>query len=133
MEKKTGTAGSIVAPVAATDALEADNADPGQVEEVKAAQKQSKTGKYGSTPAQAFTPPPPASAWQAKETSWIELELIGIDDKPITGELYLVTASDGRTYRGSTDHVGKGRVAGIEPGACKITFPNLDQDAWEDA
>ena len=132
MEMKAGTQGTIVAPAAPTEALEADTANPGQVEDVKAAQKESKTGKYGSTPAQAFTPPPNPEEWQGKELSWIELELIGEDDKPITGELYEITVPDGRVYRGSTDHLGLGRVAGFEPGSCKITFPNLDQDAWEE-
>lgn len=132
MEKKTGSAGTIVAPAAPTDALEADNANPGQVEEVKAAQKESKAGKYGSTPAEPFTPPATPEEWEGKETSWISLELVGEDDKPITGELYEVTTSDGRVYKGSTDHEGKGTVPGIPPGACKISFPNLDQDAWEE-
>ncbi len=132
MEKKTGTAGSIVAPVAPTDALEADNAEPGQVEDVKAAQKESKTGKYGTVPAQPFTPPASPEEWVGKKTTWIALELVGEDDKPITGELYEVKVSDGRLYRGSTDHLGKGKVPGIPEGTCKICFPNLDQEAWEE-
>lgn len=133
VEKKTGTAGTIVAPAAPTEALEADTASPGQVEAAKAAQKSSKAGKYGSVPSQPFVPPPVPTEWQGKELSWIELELIGMDDKPVTGELYEITVPDGRVYRGSTDQNGKGRVEGFEPGSCKITFPNLDQDAWEDA
>ena len=132
MEKKTGTAGTIVEPAAPTDALEADNADPGQVEDIKAAQKESKTGKYGSTPAQPFTPPESPEEWEAKETTWIEVELVGEDDKPITGELVRIVVPDGRVYKSSTDHEGKVRVEGFEAGNCQITFPNLDQEAWEE-
>ncbi len=132
MEKKTGSAGTIVAPTAPTDALEADNADPGQVEDVKAAQKESKTGKYGTTPAQAFTPPQTPEEWEGVENTWIEVELVGEDDKPITGELVQIAVPDGRVYRSSTDHLGLVRVQGFQPGSCQITFPNLDQEAWEE-
>jgi len=132
MEKKPGTAPAIVAPAAPTEALEADNADPGQVEEAKAVAKTSKQGKYGSTPMQPFVPPPNPTEWKGKELTWIELELVGMDDKPVTGELYEITVPDGRVYRGSTDQNGVGRVQGFEPGDCKITFPRLDQGAWEE-
>lgn len=133
MEKKTGTAGSIVPPAEPTEALEADNADPGQVEDVKAVQKETKTGKYGSVPMQPFTPPASPEEWEGKELSWIEVELVGEDDKPITGELCEITVPDGRVYKSSTDHKGLVKVTGFEPGQCKITFPRLDQDAWEPA
>lgn len=132
MEKRTGTAPAIVAPAAPTEAQEADNAEPGEVEEAKAAQKASKTGKYGSTPMQPFAAPPNPTEWEGKELTWIELELVGMDDKPVTGELYEIIVPDGRVYRGSTDQNGLGRVEGFEPGTCKIRFPNLDQDAWEE-
>lgn len=132
MEKKTGTAGTIVAPALPTEALEADNADPGTVEEAKAAQKESKAGKYGSVPSQPFTPPASPEEWVGKETTWIEVELVGEDNKPIAGELVEITVPDGRVYKSSTDHLGLVRVAGFQKGACKVTFPNLDQEAWEE-
>lgn len=132
MEKKTGTAGTIVAPAQPTDALEADNADPGQVEEVKAAQKEAKTGKYGSVPVTPYKPPATPEEWEGKETTWIEALLVGEDDKPISGELCEITVPDGRVYRSSTDHEGLVRVTGFEAGSCKICFPNLDQEAWEE-
>jgi hypothetical protein len=34
---------------------------------------------------------------------------------------------------GTLDHKGNARVSNIDPGPCKITFPNLHQDAWEKA
>lgn len=133
MQKETGTAGTLVEPTAPTEAEEADNANPGAVEDAKAAQKESKTGKYGSVPAQPFKPPATPEEWEGKETSWIEVELVGEDDKPITGELCEITVPDGRVYRSSTDHEGLVRLEGFEPGSCKVTFPNLDQEAWEKA
>ena len=32
---------------------------------------------------------------------------------------------------GTLDNNGFARVDGIDPGTCKITFPELDKDAWE--
>ena len=31
------------------------------------------------------------------------------------------------------DESGKIRVEGIDPGSCELSFPDLDQDAWEQA
>lgn len=41
--------------------------------------------------------------------------------------------SDGTVWDSSTDDKGVGRVDGIDPGSCKISFPDLDKDAWEPA
>lgn len=132
MEKKTGTAPAIVAPVAPTDALAADTANAGTVEEAGSSPKSLQKAQYGSTPAQPFVAPPSPTEWKGKELTWIELELVGMDDKAVTGELYEIVVPDGRVYRGSTDQNGVGRVEGFEPGSCRIRFPNLDQDAWEE-
>lgn len=129
MEKKTGTAGTPVAPAPPTDALEADSANPGQVEDVKAAQRESKTGKYGATPALPFNPPPPGSA-EATEGHWLELELIDDDDEPVPGEAFEATLSDGRVYKGTLDRNGFARIEGLPPGQAEVRFPNLDDEAW---
>ena len=56
----------------------------------------------------------------------------GEDDKPVTGMTYRITLPDGETVaEGTLNEKGFCRVDGIEPGSCKITFPLLDQDAWE--
>jgi hypothetical protein len=31
---------------------------------------------------------------------------------------------------GTLDENGFARVEGIDPGQCKVTFPDLDKDAW---
>lgn len=130
MEKKTGSAGSIVAPAAPGDALEADNADPGQVEDVKAAQKEAKTGKYGATPAQGFTPPEAGTA-EALESHWLEIELKDEDGNAVPGEAFEATMPDGRVYRGTLDRNGFARVEGVPAGQAVVRFPNLDDEAWE--
>lgn len=69
---------------------------------------------------------------EAEERSWIEIELVDEDDQPVTGERYRITLPDGTTVaQGTTGSDGVARVSGIDPGTCKITFPDLDKDAWE--
>lgn len=62
---------------------------------------------------------------------WIEIVLVGEDDQPVPGEAYEIELPDGRIRRGRLDVEGKARVDGIaRAGACKVRFPELDQDAW---
>ena len=58
---------------------------------------------------------------------------MGEDDEPVPGEVYRVTLPDGKVAEGTLDEKGFARVEGIDPGTCKVTFPNLDQEAWEKA
>jgi type VI secretion system secreted protein VgrG len=76
----------------------------------------------------------PTDEDEKKKKSWIEIELVDEDNNPIPGERYKVTLPDGKTLaEGTLDPNGFARVNGIDPGSCKITFPNLDKDAWEKA
>jgi type VI secretion system secreted protein VgrG len=123
----SGTPGSAVAPAAPTEALEADLADPGKMTEVKAEQAAKKAGKYGSAPVKPYKP-------DERKTSWIEIELVDEEDNPVAGERYRVTLPDGETVaEGSLDNNGLARIDGIDPGNCRITFPELDEEAWEKA
>lgn len=115
----------------ATAAEDADNADPGKVSEAKERQRELKEGKYGTEQVKPLQPPDDPE--EARKLVWIEIELVGEDDKPIPGERYRVTAPDGRVAEGSLNGDGFARVNNLEPGTCKITFPDLDQDAWEPA
>lgn len=64
------------------------------------------------------------------ELTWITIELVGEDNKPIAGERYRIELPDGSTQEGSLDAEGLARVRGIEPGKCVVTFPDLDREAW---
>ena len=62
------------------------------------------------------------------------MELIDDADQPVAGEKVMVTLPDGKVYTGRTGPDGVLKVTGVEKGAdCKITFPDLDQEAWEKA
>ena len=130
---KSGKAGSAVAPADPKAAEEADVADPGEVEEIKAEQRQTKSGKYGTEKVKAHQPPETKEE-KAKKPSWIEIKMVDEEDKPVSGKAYRITLPDGETVaEGTLDDAGFARIEGIEPGTCKITFPDLDENAWKKA
>lgn len=133
MNPKDGTARSPVSPVTPDAAEDADVADPGEVAEIKKEQTEKKEGKYGSTPATPFKPASEDEEDEEEEKSWIEIEFVDEDDNPVPGEKYEITLPDDRVASGTLDADGFARVEGIPPGNCKITFPDLDKDAWEPA
>ena len=128
---KSGTAGSAVTPVDPDPAVAADDATPGAVEQIQASAAQTKAGQFGSVKVKPYKPPTSA-ADKAKKKSWIEIVLVDEEKQPVPGEPYQITLPDGETVaEGTTDEKGFARVDGMEPGTCKITFPNRDQDAWK--
>ena len=68
-----------------------------------------------------------------KKKTWIAIELVGEDDKPIPGACYRIILPDGTSEEGTLDSAGRTRVDDIDPGTCVVTFPDLDQDAWAGA
>jgi hypothetical protein len=127
----SGNAGSVVTPSSPRKPDPAGAADPGQAAEGKAGQAQAGQGTSGSSQAQPHKPPQTEEE-KEKKTSWIEIELVGEDDKPIPGERFEVVMPDGTVASGTLDVNGKARVEGIEPGStCKVSFPALDKEAWE--
>ena len=130
---KDGNAGSAVSPADPDEAKEADKADPGEVESVKAEQRQTKTGKYGSVDSKPYQPPQ-SKEEKEKKKSWIEIELVDEEGKPVPGEAYRITLPDGETVaEGTLDEKGFARVDGIDPGQAKVEFPDLDETCWNDA
>ena len=127
---KSVKSASVVAPVAPAEVQEADVADPGEAAEMKAAQVEAQNSTPTQAKVKAFKPKE-SEPGEEVETVWIEIELVGEDDKPIPGEAYRLTMPDETVKDGTLDENGFVRVEGIEPGSVKVTFPNLDKDAWE--
>jgi len=122
---KNGQAGTAIPPDAPAAAHEADNADPGEVEKVKAKQRQDKTGKYGAAKMKPYKKGP-------EKKHWIEIELVDEDNHPVPGEPYAIKLPDGETVaEGTLDDKGFARVDGIDPGSCEVTFPRLDKSGWK--
>ncbi len=111
---------------------EADKADPGEVEKLKTEQQESQSGKYGSTETKPFKPPKTKEE-KAKAKSWIEIELVDKDGKPVPGEKYRITLPDGSVAQGTLGSNGQARVDGIEDGQCQVCFPELDGAIWSRA
>jgi hypothetical protein len=65
--------------------------------------------------------------------TFIEIEMVDDKGRPVPDLAYRIEAPDGKQYEGTLDADGKARVDDIEPGNCRITFPDLDKDAWSDA
>ena len=70
---------------------------------------------------------------KAKEKkAWIEIVLVDMDGKPVPNVRYKITPSGGDPpQEGRLNEHGQAGYYQIEPGDCKITFPDLDKDAWE--
>mgnify|MGYP000134853111 CR=1 FL=1 len=131
MKAKGGKSISAVAPPKPAEAFGADDSDPGKIAEVKAEQAKKKAGKYGSTGLPAHKAPKNQTEEEKQEkTSWIEIELLDEEDKPVPGEKYEIELPDGSMAKGSLDGNGFARVEGVKPGECKVSFPELDESAW---
>ncbi len=122
-----GGAGSASAPGSATSAVAHDQQPATTADEADS----------GLAPAlEEYEPPAPAQPGDSvvsvgTGTHWIEVELHDEAKQPVVGEAYLVTLPDGQEVTGNLDAEGQVRIEGIEkPGACRITFPNLDWAAW---
>ncbi|MEO6755583.1 MAG: hypothetical protein ABIP85_27740 [Chthoniobacteraceae bacterium] len=125
---KSGSAPSAVSPADPKNACEADNAEPGTMSEVKARQKESDDGSAAHKASKSQE-----EKEKEKKTSWIEIEMVDQEKKPVVGLPFRITLPDGKTVsEGTLNEKGFARVSNIEPGSCKVTFPTLDQEAWEE-
>lgn len=70
---------------------------------------------------------------RAKEKkAWIEIILVDMKGNPIPNARYRITPpGGGAAQEGRLNQYGQAGYYNIEAGECKITFPDLDKDAWE--
>jgi len=66
----------------------------------------------------------------AEEKKWVEIELLDNNDLPVAGERYEVELPDGKIASGTTNAEGIARINGVDPGSCKIRFPEMHEDGW---
>jgi type VI secretion system secreted protein VgrG len=134
----SGSAGSLVSPLSPTDPAQADKAVAGQMSPpTPAGFTQASYAVSSISPAKksaASNAPThdPTSEENKVKTHWIEINLVDDQGKPVAGEPYRVTLPDGTTVAdGTLDEKGHARIDHVDPGSCKVTFPNSDKDAWE--
>jgi len=128
----SGTSQQPVTPLDPDEANTADNADPGSdAPTYKTENRQIPGWKIPSYKHPTHKPKHPKN--EVKK-SWIALTLVDELGNPVPGQRYRVTLPDGHTIsEGTTDAEGNAKVSNIDPGSCKITFPDLDQDVWSEA
>jgi len=73
---------------------------------------------------------PPPAVVSPDKTHWIEIAMVDQEGNPVTGEAYRVTVPGGAVITGTLNDKGRARIDGIDPGTAKVTFPNIDKDAW---
>lgn len=66
----------------------------------------------------------------SSESSWLEIEMVGEDDRAAAGVSYRVEAPGRTPYEGVLDDRGFVRLDGLQDGEWRITFPGLDAEAW---
>lgn len=72
-------------------------------------------------------PPPP------RETkTWITIRLVDDDDppRPVAHARFRIRLPDDSTREGRLDAMGTAHFEGLDPGACEVTFPDYDREAW---
>jgi type VI secretion system secreted protein VgrG len=121
----------LVSPISPIAAMLADHIVPGSEVTYKA-QLAAMTPAQQAAAAAADAPTHnPNSEENKQKKHWIEIELVDEEGKPAAGVRYRVTVPDGTSQEGTLDEKGFARVDGIDPGTCKVTFPELDKEAWE--
>lgn len=66
--------------------------------------------------------------------SWVDIELLDDDDKPVANARFEVYRPDGELLgKGRLDAQGCGGFEKIAEGLYEVCFPDLDKEAWEPA
>jgi hypothetical protein len=69
----------------------------------------------------------------AKTITWIEIELVDSQNRPVRNERFRMELPGGEFYEGTTDNRGSARIEGIDPGVCELNFPERDMREWSAA
>ena len=75
--------------------------------------------------------PAPPVVVNPEKKHWVEIELLDEQGKPVPDEMYHIELPDGSSVDGTLDAKGQARLEGIDPGNCKITFPNIHATDWK--
>jgi len=67
-----------------------------------------------------------------EEKTWFGIELVDDADppQPVAFKRYRVELPDGAVREGMLDENGRARINGLDPGTCKVSFPDLHGEDW---
>jgi type VI secretion system secreted protein VgrG len=84
------------------------------------------------SPAQSCgSAPTPDIPVSPEKPHWISIELVDELGKRVPYEDYRVILPDGSTVEGCLDQKGRAKITGVDPGNCKVSFPNRDAKDWK--
>jgi hypothetical protein len=70
-----------------------------------------------------FQRPPPVD----RKVDWIEIALVDGGRRPIPHERYRIEAPGGSVREGTLDGAGRAREERLDPGRCRVTFPDIER------
>lgn len=65
--------------------------------------------------------------------TWIEIVLVDDEGSPVANARYRLELPDGSAKLGALNRNGHAFINGIDPGTCKVTFPDFDGQEWKTA
>lgn len=75
--------------------------------------------------------PPPAQEPVAQKKTWLGIELVDQKERPVPNARYVLELPDGKKRSGRLDENGRLQVRDIDPGTCKVWFPDFDASEWQ--
>jgi hypothetical protein len=70
---------------------------------------------------------------EEKALEWIEIELVDEDGEPVGNQRYRVELPDGSIREGRLNARGFVRIDRVDPGTCKVMFPDHHKSSWSAA
>jgi len=72
----------------------------------------------------------PEALQDAAGLTFIEIELRDADDETVSNARYVVVGPGSERREGTTDRNGRAREAGLAPGMCTVSFPEIHGPEW---
>src|SRR5215475_2617613 len=67
---------------------------------------------------------------QRKPKAWVAVQLLDQSGNPAANERYHLVLPDGTVMDGSLNDSGEVWIGEIDPGQCRISFPDIDSKEW---
>ena len=75
--------------------------------------------------------PPPAKESPTQKKTWVGIELVDQKERPVPNARYVLELPDGKKRSGRLDENGRLQALDLDPGTCKVWFPDFDASEWQ--